>query len=244
MFTNSSIYIKLYPVFMNGALLAAFGSTLFAPPTMIFRFATLQDKSIKGSLAEKRIEAYCRKVTWIWCGFFVLNGGIAFYTVFFASDALWSIYNGGISYILIGILFAGEFLVRKMTDKKMPKDMLPHGVIVKKVLHQTEDAASVELFIPAECEYFDDHFPEFKLLPAVAQFDLAIRLGAHFFGTPLLLKTSKRIKFSNPIFPNTRVVLVLNYKREPGSLGFKIISPSGDAKIYAGGTLILDGTEP
>jgi hypothetical protein len=106
---------------MNGAFLAAFGSTLFAPPVMIFRFATLQDKSIKGSLAEKRIAAYCRKVTWVWCGFFVLNGSIAFYTVFFASDALWSIYNGGISYILIGILFAGEFIVRKMTDKKMPK---------------------------------------------------------------------------------------------------------------------------
>jgi acyl-coenzyme A synthetase/AMP-(fatty) acid ligase/3-hydroxymyristoyl/3-hydroxydecanoyl-(acyl carrier protein) dehydratase len=119
--TNSPLYIKLYPVFMNGALLAAFGSTLFAPPVMIYRFATLQDKSIKGSLAEKRIAAYCRKVTWIWCGFFVLNGGIAFYTVFFASDVVWSIYNGGISYILIGILFAGEFIVRKMTDKKMPK---------------------------------------------------------------------------------------------------------------------------
>jgi acyl-coenzyme A synthetase/AMP-(fatty) acid ligase len=81
----------------------------------------LGDKSIKGSLAEKRIEAYCGKVTLVWCGFFVLNGATALYTVFWASDAVWSIYNGGISYILMGILFAGEFIVRKMTDKKMPK---------------------------------------------------------------------------------------------------------------------------
>jgi acyl-CoA synthetase (AMP-forming)/AMP-acid ligase II/3-hydroxymyristoyl/3-hydroxydecanoyl-(acyl carrier protein) dehydratase len=50
-----------------------------------------------------------------------LNGGIAAWTVFSGSDLLWSVYNGGISYILIGSLFAGEFIVRKMTDKKMPK---------------------------------------------------------------------------------------------------------------------------
>jgi uncharacterized membrane protein/acyl-CoA synthetase (AMP-forming)/AMP-acid ligase II len=119
--TNSPLILKLYPILMNGTMLCAFGSTLFSPPSMIFRFAVLQDKSIRGSLAERRIEGYCRKVTLIWCIFFVLNGGVAVYSVFFASDAFWSIYNGGVSYILIGILFAGELIVRKMTDKKMPK---------------------------------------------------------------------------------------------------------------------------
>jgi acyl-coenzyme A synthetase/AMP-(fatty) acid ligase len=108
-------------VLVTGTLLIAFGMTLFAPPNMIFRFATLQDKTIKGSLAEKRVERYCRKVTIVWCVFFVLNGAMAAYTVFFSSDRFWSIYNGGISYILIGIVFAGEFIVRKITDKKMPK---------------------------------------------------------------------------------------------------------------------------
>jgi acyl-coenzyme A synthetase/AMP-(fatty) acid ligase/uncharacterized membrane protein/3-hydroxymyristoyl/3-hydroxydecanoyl-(acyl carrier protein) dehydratase len=120
-FSNSPLFLKLYPVLMNAVMLASFAYTLFAPPPLIFRFAVLQDKSIKGSLAEKRVEKYCRKVTVVWCGFFVLNGGIAAWTVFFGTDLLWSVYNGGISYILIGILFAGEFIVRKMTDKKMPK---------------------------------------------------------------------------------------------------------------------------
>jgi acyl-coenzyme A synthetase/AMP-(fatty) acid ligase/3-hydroxymyristoyl/3-hydroxydecanoyl-(acyl carrier protein) dehydratase len=83
----------------------------------------MQDKSIHGSLNEKRVSAYCRKVTFVWCGFFVLNGSIAAWTIFSGSDALWSIYNGGISYILIGTLFAGEFMVRKMVQKKMPKSI-------------------------------------------------------------------------------------------------------------------------
>jgi acyl-coenzyme A synthetase/AMP-(fatty) acid ligase/uncharacterized membrane protein len=119
--SNAVIVLKLYPVFMNLIMLTAFGLTLFSPPVMIFRFATLADRSIRGSLAEKRVERYCRKVTLVWCGFFVANGSAALVTVLRASDLVWSIYNGGVSYILMGILFAGEFIIRKMTDKKMPK---------------------------------------------------------------------------------------------------------------------------
>lgn len=119
--TNSPLVLKLYPVLVSAVLLCAFGVTLFYPPVMVFRLALLQDKTIRGSLAEKRIERYCRKVTLVWCAFFILNGGIALGTVFFASDRFWSIYNGGISYILMGLVFAGEFMVRKITDKKMPK---------------------------------------------------------------------------------------------------------------------------
>ena len=106
---------------MNLLFFAAFGSTLISPPSMIYRFAVIQDKSIPGSLGEGRIAAYCRKVTIVWVLFFVLNGSIAAWTIFFGSDAIWSIYNGGISYILIGTLFAGEFIVRKKVQKNMPK---------------------------------------------------------------------------------------------------------------------------
>ena len=106
---------------MNLLFLAAFGLTLLKPPSMIYRFALIQDKSIPNSLNEKRIESYCRKTTLVWIVFFVLNGSAAAWTIFSGSDAVWSIYNGGISYILIGTLFAGEFIVRKKVQKKMPK---------------------------------------------------------------------------------------------------------------------------
>lgn len=120
-FTNQSIFFKLYSVAVSVTLLVTFGSTLFFPPNIIFRLATLQDKTIRGSLAEKLVEAYCKKVTIVWCAFFIFNGSIAAYTAFFASDLVWSVYNGGISYILMGLLFAGEYLVRRQVQKKMPK---------------------------------------------------------------------------------------------------------------------------
>ena len=119
--TNSAIILRFYPLLMNILLLATFAGTLFFPPNMIFRFATMQDKSIRFSLGEKQVEAYCRKVTIVWCAFFVLNGSVTAFTVFRGSDALWSVYNGGIAYILMGILFAGEFAVRKIAQKGIPK---------------------------------------------------------------------------------------------------------------------------
>lgn len=143
--TNQSVFLKLYSVVISVVLLSVFGSTLFFEPNICFRFAVMSDKSIAGSSYEAQVCAYCRKVTVVWCCFFIINGSIAAYTALhdFGSEDLnnkiWSVYNGGISYILMGLLFSVELLVRKMVDKKMIKafsftkfnaDSRPDGHIV------------------------------------------------------------------------------------------------------------------
>jgi uncharacterized membrane protein len=55
---------------------------------------------------------YTRKVTQVWCGFFVINGSIALGTAIWASPEVWTLYNGVIAYVLMGLLFGGEYLVR------------------------------------------------------------------------------------------------------------------------------------
>lgn len=121
--TGRILFIKFYPVAMNLIFLFTFGSTLFAPPNICFRFACLSDKKLGTSLIARRVEKYCFKVTLIWCIFFILNGAAAVYTVLCQNDKIWSIYNGGIAYILMGILFAVEFIVRKVVNSKMPKSV-------------------------------------------------------------------------------------------------------------------------
>lgn len=116
--TNSERLLKIYPVIMNASLLATFGLTLFRQPSMILRFATLQDKSLADNPDYPGIVLYCRRVTIVWCVFFVFNMCMALYTTFFASSLAWSLYNGLISYILIGILFVGEMVVRHFVQKK------------------------------------------------------------------------------------------------------------------------------
>lgn len=119
--TQKTIFLKLYSVVISLIFLAAFGSTLFSAPSMVFRLATLMDKTIKGSSWEREVERYCFKVTLIWCCFFIVNGCASVWTAFFASDRVWSIYNGGISYVLMGMIFAVEFIVRKKVDGNMLK---------------------------------------------------------------------------------------------------------------------------
>ena len=139
--TDSATALRLYPLLVNALLLAAFAGTLLSPPSMAFRLATMQDKTIRGSLGEKKVGAYCRKVTIAWCAFFVANGSVAAWTIFFGSDAQWSVYNGGISYILIGALFAGEFAVRKMAQRKIPK-----AVPLSALNSDSRDASAVVCF--------------------------------------------------------------------------------------------------
>jgi len=123
--TNTNIAYKLFPVFINIILLFTFGSTLFQPPPMIYRFAVLADKTIPKSPGAEKIAAYCHKVTVLWVVFFALNGSIAALTVFFGSDLIWIIYNVGVSNVLLGILFAGEFIVRKFVQRKISHTVDP-----------------------------------------------------------------------------------------------------------------------
>lgn len=108
MLLKDHAWLKMYPVFMSVGAGIIFASTLIRPPSMIERFARL----VEPDLPESGI-LWTRKVTMVWCGFFVVNAAIALYTVVFAPMKIWVIYNGFISYVLMGILFLGEFVLRK-----------------------------------------------------------------------------------------------------------------------------------
>ena len=125
--TGQSVFLKLYSVVISVTLLSVFGSTLIFEPNMCFRLATMTDKKIIGSSYEQQVNKYCKKVTIVWCAFFVINGSIAAFTALYnfgseeLNNKIWSIYNGGISYVLMGLLFIVELFIRKIVDKKMIK---------------------------------------------------------------------------------------------------------------------------
>ena len=48
---------------------------------------------------DARGQAYTRRVTQVWCGFFVLNGSLALATALWASEEIWALYNGLIAYL-------------------------------------------------------------------------------------------------------------------------------------------------
>lgn len=105
---NDPAWVLLYPVFMSGIMLTLFASSLIRPPSIVERIARLRipDMPPEGVI-------YTRHITMVWCGFFVLNGGIAIWTALVASREIWVFYNGFLSYVLMGLLFAGEWIYRR-----------------------------------------------------------------------------------------------------------------------------------
>lgn len=107
MLTGSARLLHLYPACVNLGLLVAFGVTLVRGPTMIEKFARLSNPDLDAVGVR-----HTRRVTQIWCAFFLLNGVFSAYTAFAWSRAAWSLYNGGIVYGLLGVLLLGEFAWR------------------------------------------------------------------------------------------------------------------------------------
>ncbi|GAD80392.1 hypothetical protein [Vibrio ezurae] len=108
-------WLTFYPVVVNLCMLVVFASSLKQPQTIIERLARLQDPDLPQSGVD-----YTRKVTQIWCVFFISNGLFALYTCFHSLQ-LWTLYNGLISYILAGSLFAIEWIVRQFLLKDRKK---------------------------------------------------------------------------------------------------------------------------
>lgn len=108
-----TVAVKLYPVVISVMLGAAFLWSLIKPPTAIELIARIREPDL-----DAKGVAYTRKVTMVWVGFFVMNAAIATWTVLFGTIAQWTLYNGLISYCLTGILFAGEFMVRRVVRAK------------------------------------------------------------------------------------------------------------------------------
>lgn len=110
---DQELSLRLYPVFMNLAVLSVFGWSLVNPPSMIERFARL----VEPDLPQEGV-TYTRKVTQAWCIFFLINISISLWTVFRAGFEIWALYNGAIAYGLMGLMFAGEFLVRRRVKSR------------------------------------------------------------------------------------------------------------------------------
>lgn len=106
------IILKFYPPICNTFIFLIFFSSLFAEETIIQKFARAC-----GDKLERPALIYTRNLTYIWCIFTFLNLLISIWTIF-QSDKIWLLYNGCISYVLIGLLFSVEYIVRIICRKR------------------------------------------------------------------------------------------------------------------------------
>ena len=110
-----------------------------------------------------------------------------------------------------------------------------HKIPPEEILAQNESEISLKVKISAESDYFDGHFPQFKLLPAVAQIDLLVHYAQKYFALPLSTPNIKRFKFSDKILPDTTVIFKISFEKEKNRVSFEV-SDETDGRVYSSGS--------
>ena len=103
-----------YPFAVNIALLCVFAFSVLAGRPIVETFARL---ALKNKPLPPEAVRYTRKVTFVWIVFFVINGAIAAWTALKADTELWTLWNGCLSHVCIGLVAGGEYLVRRRVCK-------------------------------------------------------------------------------------------------------------------------------
>ena len=101
-----------YPIVINLLMLSLFGGSLLRGQTVVERLARLQTPDLN----EHGVR-YTRKVTQLWCGVFVVNILITATAIGLEYYYFWELYTGVISYCIMAIVMACEWLVRQKVKK-------------------------------------------------------------------------------------------------------------------------------
>jgi len=105
-----------------------------------------------------------------------------------------------------------------------------------KIIEKNENSVSLIFTIPKDSLYFDGHFPDYPILPAVAQIDIVVNFASQNFGTDIIISQIKRTKFLKVITPS--LSLLLKLEKKDASLNFKMTDPDS-SEVYSSGSIIL-----
>lgn len=105
--------VKAYPVLVSLAVAGVFAVSLLFPPTVVERIARLREPDLAAAGV-----AYTRRVTGIWLAFLLGNAAVSAATGLWGTLEIWTLWNGLLSYVLMGGLFAGELMYRKLARRR------------------------------------------------------------------------------------------------------------------------------
>ena len=104
---NDARTFLFVPALANAAMLIGFARTLVRGPSMIETIARLRHPDVPASRGP-----YLRAVTCVWCVFFAVNATISVVLALGATLAAWTLYNGLLAYVLVGLVAGAERVYR------------------------------------------------------------------------------------------------------------------------------------
>jgi uncharacterized membrane protein/3-hydroxymyristoyl/3-hydroxydecanoyl-(acyl carrier protein) dehydratase len=239
--SNDGTFFLFVPTLFAAALFFSFARSLFRPPTIVESFA----RAMRTDLTDEHV-AYCRRVTLVWCGFFLLNGTVSLALALGGNLEAWTLYNGLIAYILMGLLFAVEFAYRYRrfppVSPAEPRSSAPSGpdrpvTRPEQLQRVTGDGwLELRLRVPEDLSYLEGHFDDFPVVAGVVQLQWISELASELLGTPAVIERMEQIKFHQLLQPGQAFSARLDHDRERSRIAY--VLADGDTR-FASGRLIL-----
>jgi uncharacterized membrane protein len=110
---DSARLLLFYPALVNFTLCFVFAISLRSGEPLLLRIVRA-----RGAEISEHAPRYLFWLTAVWSGFFVINGLVSLWTSTLSMRA-WTLYNGLLSYFIVAILGAGEWLFRRYYKKRV-----------------------------------------------------------------------------------------------------------------------------
>lgn len=116
--------VKIPPVVIYLALAVWFGRTLLpGREPLISRFASLERGVLEPVLAR-----YTRRLTAVWAAFFIAMALLSAELALASDGETWSIFTNGVNYLLMLLLFFGEYVYRRLRYSEFRHASLPRMI--------------------------------------------------------------------------------------------------------------------
>ena len=112
-YVDDEIAAKAYPVVVSGGLAIVFGASLWRPASLVEEMAKLG-----GETMTPAIRRYCRGVTMVWAFWLTINTFVAAALAVFGSLEAWALWTGLLAYLVMGSIFAAEFILRRFLRRR------------------------------------------------------------------------------------------------------------------------------
>lgn len=127
-------------------------------------------------------------------------------------------------------------ILRKEIKELFSNNLVDHPRILSE--EEVNNGWTFTVVFPGEYRYFDGHFPEMKILPAVVQVDYVLSVLKEKTGLTPVVDRIPRMKFQNPIFPDLQVKVNIIWDREKRKVSFEFSSEDGTIKYSKGNVFV------
>ncbi|HVH42590.1 MAG TPA: hypothetical protein VM925_09605 [Labilithrix sp.] len=259
--TGEARALLVLPSLSQAGFAGVFLTSLRGVP-LVEHFARMQ----KAELRAEEVR-YCRTVTVVWGVILAIAALGGLVLAAWAPIEVWTAFTAVGSYVLVGLVFGIEYLVRKIRFREygaMPVDRILSKLFppsapsppapqtssdgVRELDLEHGDGGSVEVTIPHDYAFFRGHFPSTPMLPGVVQLtEIVLPIVRRRHPEVGALRQLKRVRFRRPVLPGeTLRVDVGDIERgsdtaDAGRADLRFDLRVGDA-VVASGSMSFDST--